>query len=74
MIGVLVVGILKERSKMSKKYNSSNKVIMEQYNQIKKDQPVYAGDLISKQSVSELLDLGIVTRNSDGDYVLTNRS
>lgn len=38
-----------------------------------KNQPVFAGNTISHQSMRDLVDAGIATTNEDGDYISTDR-
>lgn len=43
---------------------------LEEAESIAANQPVFAGDIIGKQSVKSLVSRGIVRKNRDGDYVL----
>ena len=46
--------------------------LIEQYYQIGKNAPVYAGDLISKVATVELLQMKLVARNRHDDYILSD--
>lgn len=45
-----------------------NKELLEQLNQIYKNQPVFSGDLISKNAKNELLDLKLIMYYQDSDF------
>lgn len=46
---------------------------MEQFEAIAENQPVFGGDLISKDDTKNLRLAGLTTRNHKGDHVLTER-
>lgn len=46
---------------------------MEEFENIAKLQPVFAGDVISHSAVRRLSVFGLVTRDSSGEYILTKK-
>ena len=46
--------------------------LMEQFENIAEAGPVFAGDLISKTDAKRLIDGGLVTKNDEGSYIVTN--
>lgn len=63
-----IIGLSKKGDQMSERWRQ-----MEEFENIAKNQPVFAGNTISHRGAKVLTQAGLIERNKNGDHILSDR-